>query len=68
MINLILWALYTGMQWKCLPVRTDHDGTPAIHYTTVKIVSGSSGMVQSCWNCRTTWVRVAGIDNLLYLG
>ncbi len=47
---------------------TDHDGTPAIHYTTVKIVSGSSGMVQSCWNCRTTWVRVAGIDNLLYLG
>jgi hypothetical protein len=22
------------MQWKCLPVSTDRDGHPAIHYTT----------------------------------
>jgi transposase len=33
--NLILWLLYTGMQWKCLPVPKDHDGKVAIHYTTV---------------------------------
>jgi transposase len=33
--NLILWLLYTGMQWKCLPVPTDTNGTPVIHYTTV---------------------------------
>src|SRR6266446_4808605 len=33
--NLILWVLYTGMQWKCLPVPKDHDGKAAIHYTTV---------------------------------
>ena len=33
--NLILWVLYTGMQWKCLPVPTNSDGTVAIHYTTV---------------------------------
>ena len=33
--NLILWVLYTGMQWKCLPVPTDAQGKPAIHYTTV---------------------------------
>jgi transposase len=33
--NLILWVLYTGMQWKCLPVPQDPNGTPAIHYTTV---------------------------------
>ena len=33
--NLILWVLYTGMQWKSLPVPTDHDGKAAIHYTTV---------------------------------
>ena len=33
--NLILWVLYTGMQWKCLPVPKDHDGKPAIHSTTV---------------------------------
>src|SRR2546425_3188796 len=33
--NLILWVLYTGMQWKCLPVPTDSTGKPAIHYTTI---------------------------------
>jgi hypothetical protein len=29
--NLILWVLYTGMQWKCMPVPQDTDGKPAIH-------------------------------------
>jgi transposase len=33
--NLILWVLYTGMQWKCLPIPQDTDGKPAIHYTNV---------------------------------
>lgn len=33
--NLILWVLYTGMQWKCLPVPKDGDGKAEIHYTTV---------------------------------
>ena len=33
--NLILWILYTGMQWKCLPVPKDRDGKAEIHYTTV---------------------------------
>jgi transposase len=33
--NLILWLLYTGMQWKSLPVPKDHDGKAEIHYTTV---------------------------------
>jgi transposase len=33
--NFILWMLYTGMQWKCLPVPHEPDGPPAIHYTTV---------------------------------
>src|ERR1700755_730875 len=33
--NLILWVLYTGMQWKCLPVPRAGDGTAVIHYTTV---------------------------------
>ena|SRR3989442_13437959 len=28
--NLILWVLYTGMQWKCLPVPHDPEGKPAI--------------------------------------
>jgi transposase len=35
LFNLILWVLYTGMQWKCLPVPHDAYGKPAIHYTTV---------------------------------
>ena len=33
--NLILWVLYTGMQWKCLPVPKDRDDQAEIHYTTV---------------------------------
>jgi hypothetical protein len=33
--NLILWVLYTGMQWKGLPIPQDTNGKPAIHYTTV---------------------------------
>jgi transposase len=35
LFHLILWVLYTGMQWKCLPVPTDTSGKPAIHYPTV---------------------------------
>ena len=33
--NLILWVLYTGMQWKCLPIATGTQGKPAIHDTTI---------------------------------
>jgi len=33
--NLILWVLYTGMQWKCMPVPRASDGTALIHYTTI---------------------------------
>jgi transposase len=35
LFNLILWVLYTGVQWKCLPVPQDGQGKPVIHYTTV---------------------------------
>ena len=34
-VNLILRVLYTGMQWKCLPIPKDAAGKPAIHYTNV---------------------------------
>jgi hypothetical protein len=37
--NLILGVLYTGMQWKCLPIPQDTHGKPAIHYTTIYKVS-----------------------------
>jgi transposase len=35
LFNLILWVLYTGMQWKCLPIPQDAHGKPALHYTNV---------------------------------
>jgi transposase len=35
LFNLILWVLYTGMQWKCLPIPKDPHGQPDIHYTNV---------------------------------
>jgi transposase len=35
LFNLILWVLYTGMQWKCLPIPKDTHGKPEIHYTNV---------------------------------
>jgi transposase len=44
--NLILWVLYTGMQWKGLPVPYDAQGKPAIHYTTVYKVQQSFSHVQ----------------------
>jgi len=35
LFNLILWVLYTGMQWKCLPIPKGPTGKSEIHYTTV---------------------------------
>jgi len=35
LFNLIVWVLYTGIPWTCLPVPQDRDGSPAIHDTTV---------------------------------
>ena len=48
--NLILWLLYTEMQWKCLPVPTDANGTPAIHYTTVYKVFAKWADDGSLWH------------------
>jgi transposase len=35
LFHLILWVLYTGMPWQCLPIPTGPTGKPAIHYTNV---------------------------------
>jgi transposase len=35
LFNLILWVLYTGMQWKCLPMVKDAHGKPELHDTNV---------------------------------
>jgi transposase len=35
LFNLILWVLYTGMPWKCLPIPKGPTGKSDIHYTNV---------------------------------
>jgi hypothetical protein len=35
--NLILWLLYMGMPWKCLPVPTDTNGKPVIHLSLSRL-------------------------------
>jgi transposase len=49
LLNLILWVLYTGMQWKCLPIPTDAQGQPAIHSTTVYRASATWADDGSLW-------------------
>ena len=55
--NLILWVLYTGIQWKCLPVPQDANGTPAIHYTTVYKVFARWADDGSLWQAFLASVR-----------
>jgi transposase len=63
--NLILWVLYTGMQWKCLPVPKDSNGNPAIHYTTVYKVFAKWADDGSLWQAFVASVRhLAGAKQL----
>jgi transposase len=55
--NLILWVLYTGMQWKCLPVPKDPQGKPAIHYTTIYKVFAKWADDRSLWQAFVASVR-----------
>src|SRR2546427_11141565 len=55
--NLILWVLYTGMQWKCLPVPKDTNGNPAIHDTTVYKVFAKWADDGSLWQAFLASVR-----------
>jgi transposase len=55
--NLILWVLYTGMPWKCLPVPKDPPGKPAIHYTTVYKVFAKWADDGSLWQAFIASVR-----------
>jgi transposase len=55
--NLILWVLYIGMQWKCLPVPTDTHGNAAIHYTTVYKVFAKWADDGSMWQAFIASVR-----------
>ena len=55
--NLILWVLYTGMQWQCVPVPTDANGTPAMHDTTVYTVFATWADDGSLWPAFIASVR-----------
>jgi transposase len=60
--NLILWVLYTGMQWKCLPVPTEPDGKPAIHYTTIYKVFAKWADDGSLWQAFVASVRHLAVE------
>src|ERR687885_2020913 len=65
--NLILWILYTGMQWKCLPVPTDSEGKAAIHYTTVYKVFARWADDGSLWQAFVASVRHLTVEKQLDL-
>src|SRR5262244_2478294 len=65
--NLILWVLYTGRQWKCLPVPTEPDGKPAIHYTTIYKVFAKWADDGSLWQAFVARVRHLAAEQQLDL-
>jgi hypothetical protein len=53
----ILWGLYTGGQWKCLPIPHDAQGNPAIHYTTISKLFARWADEGSLWQAFLANVR-----------
>ena len=65
--NLILWVLYTGMPWKCLPVPTDAHGKAAIHDTTIYKVFVKWADDGSLWRAFVASVRHLAAEKRLDL-
>src|SRR5256714_6349047 len=65
--NLILWVLYTGMQWKGLPIPQDPQGKPAIHYTTIYKVFATWADDGSLWQACVASVRHLAAEEQLDL-
>jgi transposase len=63
--NLILWVLYTGMQWQCLPIPHDTQGKPAIHYTTAYKVFAKWVDDGSLWQAFVASVRHLAVEKQL---
>jgi len=55
--NLILWVLYTGMQWKCLPIPHDAQGKPTLHDTTIDKAFAKWADDGSLWQAFVASVR-----------
>jgi transposase len=65
--NLILWVLYTGIQWKSLPIPQDAQGKPAIHYTTIYKVFAKWADDGSLWQAFVASVRHLAAEKQLDL-
>ena len=65
--NLILRVLYTGMQWKSLPIPHDTTGKPMIHYTTVYKVFAKWADEGSLWQAFVASVRHLAAEKRLDL-
>jgi len=63
--NRILWALYTGMQWKCLPIPHDTQGKLAIHDTTIYKVFARWADDGSLWQAFVASVRHLAAEHRL---
>src|SRR5262249_12691541 len=66
-VNLILRVLYTGMQWKCLPIPHDTQGKPAIHYTTIYKVFATWADDGSLWQAFVASVQPLAVEQQLDL-
>ena len=55
------------MQWKCLPVPTDDQGKPAIHYTTIYKVFAKCADDGSLWQAFVARVRHLATEKRLDL-
>jgi transposase len=65
--NLILWVLYTGMQWKCLPIPHNAHDKPVIHYTTIYKVFAKWADDGSLWQAFVASVRHLAVEKQLDL-
>jgi len=63
--NLIVWVLYTGMQWKCLPIPHDTQGKLAIHDTTIYKVFARWADDGSLWQAFVASVRHRAAEHRL---
>jgi len=63
--NLILWVLYTGMQWKCLPIPHDAQGKPALHDTNIDKAFAKWADDGSLWQAFVASVRHLAVEKHL---
>lgn len=65
--TLMVWGLYTGMPWPCLPMPHDAQGQPAMHYTTVYKVFANWAADGSLWQAFVASVRPLAVEKQLDL-